>query len=68
VPERLCWPVLRLVNRGHDYHQIKTKWSLPMVLRANEALDLQDDAERLARRNAEKQAATKKAEENGGIW
>jgi hypothetical protein len=34
-----------LVLAGHDYGVIKNTWTLPMVLRANEALDLKEELE-----------------------
>jgi hypothetical protein len=44
------WPILRLTTPeggGHDYWEILNKWTLPMVLRVNEALDAQAKANRL---------------------
>ena len=40
IPEGMCWPVLRLVNAGHDYSMIQRFWTLEMVLKANAAMDL----------------------------
>lgn len=60
MPDGLCWPVLRLVNAGHDYALILKSWTLPMVIRANMALDIQEEANQLA---AEKSQPQK----NGGL-
>lgn len=39
----MCWPVMRLVLAGHDYARIVQSWTLPMVLKANAAMDLQEE-------------------------
>jgi hypothetical protein len=39
---------MRLVLKGHDYARIETTWTLGMVLDANDALDLQEEVDRLA--------------------
>jgi hypothetical protein len=52
--------VLRLVNRGIDYGVIKRTWNLPMVLKANRAIDIQEKADRLAAKKARDRAKQKK--------
>jgi hypothetical protein len=55
----MCWPVLRLTTPeggGHDYARILKHWTLPMVLRVNEALDLQSRANRLGAEKAQSRA------------
>lgn len=65
----MCWPVVRLVlpeGGGHDYANILKNWTLPMVLRINEALDLQFEANNLAAEKA--RVAAKSKEGHDGIW
>jgi hypothetical protein len=40
------------VNAGHDYAAILKGWTLPMVIKANVAMDIQEDANRLAHESA----------------
>jgi hypothetical protein len=54
----MCWPVMRLVNEGHDYGLILKGWTLPMVLRANKALDVQEKANTLSARKARSQSGS----------
>lgn len=65
----MCWPVLRLCTPdggGHDYAMILKSWTLPMVLKLNRALDLQEEANRMAVKKA--QASSNKGKETNGLW
>ena len=54
VPPHLCWPVWRLVLAGiAGLVEIENWWTVGMVLDANDALDLQQEAERLMTRKAQ---------------
>lgn len=55
--------MLRLVVAGHDYASILKHWTLPMVLKVNEAMDLQEDANRLSMESTQP-----KKEGLNGIW
>ena len=66
VPDGLCWPVLRLTlpeGGGHDYAMILKYWTLPMVLRVNRALDLQEEVNRMGI----ERARAKSKEGNNGL-
>jgi hypothetical protein len=41
---------------GHDYARILDSWTLPMVLRANQALDIQEEANAKSIRKARAQS------------
>lgn len=43
---------MRLVLAGHDYGAIENGWTLGMVIDLNEALDLQQEADRQATERA----------------
>jgi hypothetical protein len=46
---------MRLVLAGHDYYRVGTYWNLPMVMKANDAMDLQEEANAKAMRKAREQ-------------
>lgn len=43
---------MRLVNAGHDYAIIEERWTLRMVLEANDAMDFQEYVNRKAQARA----------------
>jgi hypothetical protein len=44
---------MRLVNAGHDYSMIVRFWNLPMVMKANIAMDVQAEVDAKAQRKAQ---------------